>query len=144
MQQALEAYSADGAGSGYLEVTFGEPQKSGRSEHPFLISNAEKRSSPRRRVLLSALVVNPEFNAIFRCRVRDVSASGAKLDIPAGYHTPPAFWLIALSSGIAYEAKLAWRKYPNVGIELGEPIVLDETVSRIGRRLRTIWLSMVS
>ncbi len=144
MQHALAAYSADGAGAGCLEVSFNAPRAASRAQHPFTLSHAEKRSSPRRRVLLSALVVNSAFDAIFRCRVRDVSATGARLDIPTGYHPPAAFWLIALSSGMAYEAKLAWRKPPNIGIELGEPIDLDKTDSRMGRRLRTIWLNVVS
>ena len=144
MQRALAAYSFDGAASAYVQLTFAPQTDDGPGSHPFLAASAEKRRSPRRRVLLSALIINADFNTIYRCRVRDVSETGAKLDIPAGYHPPNSFWLVALSSGLAYEAKLAWRNYPNVGVELGQSIDLNETQSRNGLRLRGIWASLVS
>jgi hypothetical protein len=113
------------------------------STHPFQPQAGEKRAAPRRRVLLSALLVNHEFNTIFRCQVRDVSDRGARLNIPDCFLVPAGFWLIALSSGVAYEAIPAWRRFPSVGVSLGEPINLDEPTSRIGGKLRSVWLSAV-
>lgn len=144
MHRALAAYAPKESAPRVLEVSFLAPDDNRPALHPFRAAVDEKRRSPRRRVLLSALVVNPQFNAIFRCRVRDVSEHGARLDIPKSCHLPAEFWLIAISSGLAYEAKAAWRRYPDVGVSVGEPINLDETTSRIGRRLRGVWLSVVS
>ncbi|HEX4180891.1 MAG TPA: hypothetical protein VHY32_08875 [Caulobacteraceae bacterium] len=103
---------------------------------------ADHRLSPRRRVLLSALVVKPDFGGIFRCGVHDVSDNGARLKIPGGLLLPAEFWLIATSSGLAYEAKTIWRGYPNVGVSVGEPIDLHDPTTRVGRRLRTLWMSV--
>jgi hypothetical protein len=110
---------------------------------PFQTRTGDKRASPRHRVLLSALLVNHEFNTIFRCQVRDVSDQGARLNIPDCFLVPAGFWLIALSSAVAYEARLAWRRFPSVGVSLGEPIELEEPTSRIGGKLRSVWLSAV-
>ena len=133
MAPAAEA-SAD------VSCTFLNPAGAGAAA-PFQLSRAEKRSAPRRRVLLSAIVVSREFDAVVRCQVRDVSENGARLVIPASFIVPAGFWLIAVSSCLAYEATLVWRKYPNAGVSLGEPVDLDEPMTRIGRRLRAIWMA---
>lgn len=144
MQNALTAYSR-GPAAPFVELRLPRRDGSAQALHPFLASSsAEKRKLPRRRVLLSALIVSADFSTVYRCRVRDVSEAGAKLDIPAGYPPAAAFWLVALSSGLAYEAKLVWRRYPNVGVQLSEPLDLAETNSRVGQRLRSIWASLVS
>ncbi len=114
------------------------------SAHPLRPLDKEKRGAPRRRVLLSGLVVNREFNSIFRCQIRDVSDRGAGLTVPETFLVPAGFWLIAISSGMAYEARLAWRRFPNAGVSLGEPIDLDEATSGLGRKLRAVWINAVS
>jgi len=87
------------------------------------------------------MVVDREFNSVSRCRVRNISDRGTKLDIPNSFLVPTGFWLIAVSSGLAYDAQLAWRRYPNLGVSLGEPIFLDPPTSSIGRQLRTVWIN---
>jgi hypothetical protein len=117
---------------------------SGAAAHPFQEAQAQdKRSAPRRRVLLSAMIVSHDFNSIYRCQIRDVSDQGARLNVPDSFLGSAGFWLIALSSGLAYEAKLAWRGFPSLGVSLGEPIDLEETTSRIGQRLRSVWIGAV-
>jgi hypothetical protein len=87
-------------------------------------------------------VVKADFNGLFRCGVHDVSEHGARLKIPNGVLLPAEFWLIAASSGLAYEAKTVWRGYPNVGVSVGEPIDLHEPDTRAARRLRMLWMSV--
>lgn len=113
----------------------------GRTAAPFQVTTREKRSTPRRRVLLSAIVVNDEFDGVVRCQLRDVSETGARLVIPASLLVPAGFWLIAVSAGLAYRAALVWRKYPNAGVALEEPIELDDPATRIAKRLRAIWVT---
>jgi hypothetical protein len=102
------------------------------------------RRTQRQRVLLSALVVDREFKTIFRCQVRNASDRGAGLRIPDSLLVPEGFWLIAISSGLAYEATLAWKRYPNAGVSLGDQIDLEEPNDRIGRRLRDVWLRVTA
>jgi hypothetical protein len=141
--RALAAEAIGSQGASAVQISFTYPFESGAAAHPFATQPQDKRTAPRRRVLLSAMIVNHEFNTIFRCQVRDVSDQGARLNIPDCFLVPEGFWLIALSSGLAYEAKLAWRHYPNLGVSLGEPIDLDEPTSRVGRKLRGIWVGAV-
>jgi hypothetical protein len=139
VQRALASYASGRDPASIVQLSFGD----GPGLHPFRVQPQDKRSAPRRRVLLSAIIVNQEFNSIFRCQVRDVSETGARLNVPDSFLVPSGFWLIALSSAVAYEAKLAWRRFPDLGVSLGEPIDLDEPTRRIGQKLRTVWLSAV-
>jgi hypothetical protein len=139
MQRALASQDDDPADRSILSMDFSDAAAG--AEAPFQLSDKDKRSAPRRRVLLSAIVVNREFNSIFPCQVRDVSETGARLAIPDAFLVPAGFWLIAVSSCLAYDAKLVWRRYPHAGISLGEPIDLDEPNTRLATRLRRIWVS---
>lgn len=134
----------------FAEVSFGEHSDSQpfgadaedrRAREPGV---PDQRRGPRRRVLLSALVVRPDFSGLFRCGVHDVSDHGARLKIPNGLLLPADFWLIATSAGLAYEAKTVWRGYPNVGVSVGEPIDLHEPISRAARTLRNLWMNAAS
>jgi len=140
VHRALASYASGQTPESLVQLSFAD---GAAAAHPFQAQTSDKRATPRRRVLLSALLVNQEFNTIFRCQVRDVSDQGARLNIPDCFLVPAGFWLIALSSGVAYEAKLAWRRFPSVGVSLGEPIELEEPTSRIGGKLRGVWLSAV-
>jgi hypothetical protein len=139
MERALTSREDDPAGRSLLDMDFSEAAVGGA--RPFQLAAGDKRSAPRRRVLLSAIVVNREFNSIFPCQVRDVSETGARLAIPDAFLVPAGFWLIAVSTCRAYDAKLVWRRYPHAGIALGEPIDLDEPNTRLANRLRKIWVS---
>ena len=144
MHRALASYDPEPDDGPIACLDFGEGGAGEAAAAPFQLSAQDKRSAPRRRVLLSAIVVNRDFNAIFRCQVRDVSDTGARLSIPDSFLVPAGFWLIAVSSGLAYEATLIWRRYPHVGIALGEPMELDEPTTRLARRLHRVWVSATS
>ena len=102
----------------------------------------DQRASSRRRVLLSALVVKSDFSGMFRCGVHDVSDRGARLKIPGGLLLPADFWLVATSAGLAYEARTIWRRYPSVGVSVGDPVDLHDPNTQAGRRLRILWMSV--
>lgn len=79
---------------------------------------------------------------MFRCGVHDVSDGGARLKLPEGILLPTQFWLIASSAGMAYEAETVWRRYPGVGVSVGEPLDLHDPTTRNARRLRALWMSV--
>jgi hypothetical protein len=140
MYRALASYAPGPDPVSRVQLSFGTD---GEVANPFQARTEDKRSAPRRRVLLSALIVDHDFSTIFRCQVRDVSEEGARLNIPDCFLVPAGFWLIALSSALAYEATLAWRRFPNLGVSLGEAIPLEDPTTRIGVKLRGVWLSAV-
>jgi hypothetical protein len=90
------------------------------------------------------MVVSRNFDSILRCQVRDASDDGVRLKVPDSFLVPAEFWLIAINSGLAYEGKLAWRRYPHAGVSIGDPVDLEEPTTRVARRLRAVWLSVVS
>jgi hypothetical protein len=152
MQRPMISDAAEEKDAQFMEVSFGRRAADGAQAQPFLEEAEDRRSAdrgagdqrraPRRRVLLSALVIRPDFDGLFRCGVHDVSDHGARLKIPNGLLLPSQFWLIATSAGLAYEAETVWRRYPNVGVSVGEPLDLHEPVTRAARRLRTLWMSV--
>lgn len=104
----------------------------------------DRRRVSRQRVLLSAVAVNGDFNAAFRCMIRDIGDGGARLSIPEGQVVPSSFWLISVTAGLAFEATTAWRRYPLVGATLGPPIEVDEPLCRLSRRLNKFWMAAVN
>jgi hypothetical protein len=106
-------------------------------------SSAGERRKPRQRMLLTGLLVHLDLGVSFRCAIRDRSATGARLKLPTGALAPNRFWLIEVTEGRACEATTVWRTYPEVGIQLGEPIDLKKAIDDVRqRRLRALWLEI--
>jgi len=98
-----------------------------------------RRRAPRRRVLLSAIIVDLDVDGFVRCRLENVSDGGACLKLSERRFLPSTFWLVATTSGYAYKAKIAWRCDYRLGVTLGEPGDLSDPVNLTERRLRRIW-----
>ena len=54
-----------------------------------------RRKSRRQRVLLAVLIVEFDSDSVIRCRVDNVSESGARVRLPEPRFLPASFWLIA-------------------------------------------------
>jgi hypothetical protein len=99
--------------------------------------------APRRRVLLTGLVVSPELDISFRALIRDRSEAGAKLKLPDATPVPHWFWLIDVTEGVAYRATAVWRRYPEIGVSLTEPMSLHVPGPDLQqRRLRSLWIEI--
>jgi len=152
MQRSVISETSEEQAARYCEVAFGRRVAAVGQAQPFAPpiedrraegrGRGDQRVSPRRRVLLGALVVKPDFSGMFRCGVHNVSDHGARLKIPGGLLLPSDFWLVATSAGLAYEARTIWRCYPGVGVSVGDPVDLHDPTTRSGRRLRTLWMSV--
>jgi hypothetical protein len=118
-----------------LEIRF--PSIGRKRAGPFLKKRQEQRSSPRRLVLLSALIVSPDFERVIACRVEDVSRGGARLHVSEWLLLPRQFWLIAMQSGLAYPARTVWRRFPSAGVALSDP--LQDPITDAARSLRPFW-----
>lgn len=128
------------AGASFAEISFLATDGDGPPANPFPTS--DNRAAPRRRALLSALIVDSELNGVVACRVDNVSESGARLTAPGALLLPPTFWLIAQKAAVAYEAKTVWRRFPAVGVSLGPPLDLRSPTSDTARRLRRFWAAV--
>jgi hypothetical protein len=87
-------------------------------------SGLRARRAARQRVLLTALVAYDQVGISFRCTIHDRSQSGARLKLPEGMVVPGQLWVVDVADGVAYQATTLWRRYPNVGVTLTDPVDL--------------------
>lgn len=101
----------------------------------------DRRQSQRQRVLLGALIVDLARETIVACRAENASEGGARLRLSDPQFVPATFWLIALSSGLAYQATVKWRRDDRLGVAFEELIDLEDPASAVARKLQKIWQS---
>jgi hypothetical protein len=74
----------------------------------------ENRLSPRRRVLKAGTIVFDGSGVA--CRVRNVSGTGAALDVGAAGNIPPEFKLIIEVDAFIRRCRVVWRDMSRVGV----------------------------
>ena len=81
-----------------------------------------QRRHPRQRVLKDGKIISANMSCVIDVKIRDMSAGGALIRIPANCTLPESFSLLIVSERKLYHAALRWRKGETIGIELiGEP-----------------------
>lgn len=82
----------------------------------------EKRRAPRRRVLKQGLaVLHPPSGSIDVC-IRDISDTGAKLQLNAEFALDKEFPLVVVAEKLLVQVRLAWQKGRMAGVEfISEP-----------------------
>jgi PilZ domain len=74
----------------------------------------EKRTAQRRRVLKAGTI---EFDGgAFSCMVRNLSLTGAALDVPAIVGIPREFTLIVPMDGLRLYCRSIWKKERRIGV----------------------------
>jgi hypothetical protein len=112
-----------------------------RRKDPSRPPSLGRRASRRQSVLLSALIVDLERDAVVACRLENVSDGGARLKLAQRCFLPPTFWLVVVRSGLAYDSKQVWREDDRLGVEVGEAVDLNGPTTSFERRLQKIWMS---
>jgi hypothetical protein len=79
-----------------------------------VIETAEARRTPRRRVLDLGLIRFGDLSA--GCVIRNLSATGAALDVGAQSLLPDSFTLIVVRQKKSYYCNIVWRKGSRVGV----------------------------
>jgi hypothetical protein len=104
-------------------------------------ASRDRRRLARRRMLLTGVIAYAGLNISFRCAIRDRSPGGMRLKLPNGLTAPDRFWLIDVAEAVAYEANVAWRKAPEIGVALAEATPLGApTADANQRQLRALWV----
>jgi hypothetical protein len=80
-----------------------------------------QRKDLRRRVLKDGKIVSPTLHGAIDVRIRDLSASGALIEIPLGTLIPPSYGLLVVSESRVYPAVTRWRRGERLGIEFTGP-----------------------
>jgi hypothetical protein len=111
--------------------------KGGDSQPP----PAERRPSPRSRVLLSGIVAYGKGAYSFDCAFRNLSATGARIVVGKNMQFPSEFFLINIRDRVAYDCKLVWNKGGEVGVAFKATISLSSIADPALGYLKKLWLA---
>lgn len=81
----------------------------------------QNRKAPRRRVLKDGKIVSANLHAAIDVRIRDMSASGALIEIPFATELPNAYGFLVVSESRIYPAITRWRRGNRLGMEFTGP-----------------------
>ena len=74
----------------------------------------ENRKAIRRRVLKGATI---EFgSSAFSCAVRNLSETGAALDVPSSVGIPREFQLVIQDNQLTHRCRVIWREEKRIGV----------------------------
>jgi len=102
---------------------------------------ADRRPSPRMRVLLAGIVVYGDGAYSFDCTFRNLSATGARIVMGKTVQFPSEFFLINVRDRVAYDCKLAWNKGGEVGVNFKATISLPAITDPALAYLKNLWLA---
>ncbi|MEP7172020.1 MAG: PilZ domain-containing protein [Aestuariivirga sp.] len=109
-------------GSGESSYQYLQREKEGGLS-PFLVSSmANRRKYRRHRVLKEGKITNSEMHCLANVVIRDLSESGARLQLPESQALPDDFSLYIVAERLLYPAVARWREEKALGIQfVGEP-----------------------
>ncbi|MBN9260817.1 MAG: PilZ domain-containing protein [Hyphomicrobium sp.] len=81
----------------------------------------EKRIIRRQRVLKSGKIIFAEGNSVVDCIIRNLSVTGARLEVPTTVGLPSEFTLLDAHANRQYAAKVVWRRGETMGVEFTDP-----------------------
>ena len=102
---------------------------------------AERRPSPRSRVLLSGIVVYGDGAYSFDCAFRNLSATGARVAMGKNVQFPSQFFLINIRDRVAYDCEVVWNKAGEVGVAFKATIALSAITDPALGYLKKLWLA---
>jgi hypothetical protein len=78
---------------------------------------AEKRSAPRLRSFLKGKAIFNNRQSTLDCLVRDISATGARLEVSNAVLLPEVFDLHVPQKDTTYRVRISWRAEGEIGVE---------------------------
>ena len=100
----------------------------------------ERRSTPRQRVLLTAVLSDSARQATQSCSVRNMSEAGARIQLPGS--DLPMSWgsLIVVRDACVYAIEPVWVSGDHAGVRLVSHRPFDGPSTHDLERLRALWL----
>jgi hypothetical protein len=103
----------------------------------------ERRAEPRQSVSIRARVLQGQGLTMWAdCVIKDLSASGAKIELSHFYKLPPRFVLLHLEAGVAYEVVLKWRRADLAGMAFEHRHSLEAEVPPHLEGAKAQWLAL--
>jgi hypothetical protein len=81
---------------------------------------SELRKEPRHRTLKTGRIVFNQRRSVLDCTVRNLSSTGACLDVPSTVGVPDVFELIIESESTTRHCQIAWRSERRIGVHFSE------------------------
>jgi len=100
----------------------------------------EHRHGARRRAFLGAKLVFGNGAFTVDCVVRDISEDGARVKLPEGQPVPDILYLVEMRSGMAYEARVAWKRHPEIGLAFIHAHALKDAAEPHLLGLKRLWI----
>jgi hypothetical protein len=120
------------------ETTMAIPQPSTPADEP-----AELRRELRQRVLLSGKIVHSPGEMSVDCAIQDISSAGARVRLSSSDGLGDPIYLINMSHGMAFKARVAWRRENRVGLAFTQYWDLAKTDPDRPPILRRLYLEHV-
>jgi hypothetical protein len=86
-----------------------------------MATEKRERKGPRRRVLKDGKIVSSTLHGAIDVRIRDLSQSGALIELPVGTVIPDTYGLLVVWESRVYPAVTRWRKGERLGMEFTGP-----------------------
>ena len=80
-----------------------------------------KRRSPRQRVLKAGKIVYANGSIVIDCTIRNLSDTGARLQVPTSVAIPDRFEFVEAASAKRRPATVMWRRGDLMGIRFDDP-----------------------
>ncbi len=80
-----------------------------------------KRVATRRRVLKGAKIVSMDMQTVVDCTIRDISETGAKLNVQHQMGIPERFQFFQISENTLRPATVVWRTEKQLGVNFTGP-----------------------
>jgi hypothetical protein len=81
----------------------------------------ELRKHQRMRTLKDGQLISEGMTSLVDVKIRDLSASGARVETKSVIKLPAAFTLFILSQNMLYPCRASWRRGMQIGIEFTGP-----------------------
>lgn len=103
----------------------------------------ERRAEPRESANVRARVLHGQGLAMWAdCVIKDLSQSGAKIELSHFHKIPPRFVLLHFEAGIAFEVVLKWRRADLAGMAFEAHHALDGAVPAHLKPAHEQWLAL--
>lgn len=97
----------------------------------------DRRQSPRHRALKAGRIVFGNLSLSYDCTIRNMSETGARLQVEANANIPNEFYFIVTADHLVARANVVWRTSREVGIHYLEPLrsIRDHPDPRVARMI---------
>ena len=102
------------------------------------VSLLDRRNFPRKRVLFSGVIIGPQSEARIDCIIRDISASGAQIQVKQAVTISSPVFLIDTRNEAAHRATVAWGATGRLGLSFSRSYLLDPGLASELQFLRTV------